>query len=40
MPDMSDKNMSELESLQIIQNMIQTAKKEQRDNGAAWIFWG
>lgn len=37
---MSDKNMSELESLQIIQNMIQTAKKEQRDNGAAWIFWG
>ena len=32
--------MSEQESLQIIQQMIQAAKKEQRDDGKGWILWG
>ncbi len=37
---MPQQNLSERESLQIIQRMIQTAKQEQKDNGAGWIFWG
>jgi hypothetical protein len=37
---MEEKNISEQEGLQIIREMIQTAKKEQRDNGMGWILWG
>ncbi len=36
-------NESELtgqESLQIIQQMIDTAKREQKDDGKGWIIWG
>lgn len=40
MPDMEDNKITERESLQIIQQMIQTAKKEQKDNGVSWIIWG
>lgn len=32
--------MSQNESLQIIQQMINTAKTEQKDNGMGWIIWG
>jgi hypothetical protein len=35
-----DKPLSEQESLLIIQQMIQTAKQEQKDNGKGWIVWG
>lgn len=35
-----EKPMDELESFQIIQQMINTAKQEQRDNGKGWIVWG
>jgi len=37
---MEDKRITEQESLQIIQQMIQTAKSEQKDNGMGWIIWG
>lgn len=37
---MEDKRIIEQESLQIIQQMIQTAKSEQKDNGMGWIIWG
>jgi hypothetical protein len=37
---MEEKIISEHESLQIIQQMIQSAKREQRDNGKGWILWG
>ncbi len=37
---MEEKILSEKESLQIIQEMIYTAKKEQKDNGMGWIVWG
>ncbi|MFN2439186.1 MAG: hypothetical protein ABR503_08295 [Chitinophagaceae bacterium] len=37
---MEDKKLTELESLQIIQQMIQTAKSEQKDDGRGWIIWG
>ncbi|HVG42723.1 MAG TPA: hypothetical protein VM888_14020, partial [Chitinophagaceae bacterium] len=37
---MEDKNITEQESLQIIQQMIQTAKQEQKDDGKGWIIWG
>lgn len=37
---MDDKISSEQESLRIIGQMIQTAKKEQNDNGIGWIIWG
>ena len=37
---MPESRMTELESLKIIQNMIQTAKDEQKDNGVGWISWG
>jgi len=37
---MKEKNLSEQESLQIIQQMIQTAKQEQKDDGVGWIIWG
>lgn len=35
-----EKRISEQESLIIIQQMINTAKKEQKDNGMDWIIWG
>lgn len=37
---MEEKQLSEQESLLLIQQMIETAKKEQRDNGIGWIIWG
>jgi hypothetical protein len=37
---MEEKYLSENESLQIIQQMIDTAKQEQRDDGVGWIIWG
>jgi len=36
----NDKPLSEQESLQIIQQMIQAAKQEQKDDGKGWIIWG
>jgi len=35
-----EKKLSEKESLLIIQQMIQTAKQEQKDDGKGWILWG
>ncbi|MDQ3277384.1 MAG: hypothetical protein M3Q06_03600 [Bacteroidota bacterium] len=37
---MEEKQMSERESLRLIQQMITMAKKEQRDDGRGWILWG
>lgn len=37
---MEEKNLSEKESLLLIQQMIHTAKKEQKDDGMGWILWG
>lgn len=37
---MEEKQLSGQESLLIIQQMIDTAKKEQKDNGIGWIVWG
>jgi hypothetical protein len=37
---MSETNLTQQESLQIIQKMISTAKREQKDNGLGWIIWG
>src|SRR5215203_414300 len=37
---MEEKQISEKESLLIIQQMIQTAKQEQKDDGKGWIIWG
>ena len=37
---MEEKILSEQESLNIIQQMIQTAKQEQKDDGKGWIIWG
>lgn len=37
---MEEKQISERESLRIIQQMIATAKQEQKDNGVGWILWG
>jgi len=37
---MEEKQISEIESLGLIQQMIQTAKQEQRDDGKGWIIWG
>jgi hypothetical protein len=37
---MEEKNLTEKESLQIIQQMIETAKHEQKDDGKGWIAWG
>ncbi|HEU0110336.1 MAG TPA: hypothetical protein VFQ73_05635 [Flavisolibacter sp.] len=37
---MEEKQISEQESLSIIQQMIQTAKREQKDDGKGWIIWG
>jgi hypothetical protein len=35
-----DKPLSGQESLHIIQQMIQTARQEQKDDGKGWIVWG
>jgi len=40
LPDMDEKNLTEHESLQIIRQMIETAKHEQKDDGIGWIAWG
>jgi hypothetical protein len=37
---MEEKQLSERESLHLIQQMITMAKKEQRDDGRGWIIWG
>ncbi|HEV8286981.1 MAG TPA: hypothetical protein VGQ09_21875 [Chitinophagaceae bacterium] len=37
---MEEKKLSQQESLQIIQQMINTAKHEQKDDGVGWIIWG
>jgi hypothetical protein len=37
---MEEKSISSQESMIIIQSMIQTAKKEQKDDGKGWIIWG
>ena len=36
----NDKPLNENESLYIIQQMIQAAKQEQKDDGKGWIIWG
>jgi hypothetical protein len=35
-----EKQLNEHESLLIIQQMIDTAKQEQKDDGKGWIIWG
>lgn len=35
-----EKQLSEAESLQLIQQMISIAKREQKDDGRGWIIWG
>jgi hypothetical protein len=37
---MEEKQLNERESLQLIEQMIAMAKKEQRDDGRGWILWG
>ncbi|HMO31673.1 MAG TPA: hypothetical protein PKE63_09995 [Lacibacter sp.] len=37
---MQEQPISEQESLQIIRQMIATAKQEQKDDGMGWILWG
>lgn len=37
---MAEKKMSESESLELIRNMIQTARDEHNDNGLGWRVWG
>jgi hypothetical protein len=37
---MEEKTITEQESLSIIRQMIETAKKEQKDDGKGWIIWG
>ena len=37
---MKEQNLTEQESLLLIQQMIQTAKAEQKDDGKGWIIWG
>jgi hypothetical protein len=37
---MEEKQLSEHESLVLIQQMIDTAKQEQKDDGLGWIIWG
>jgi hypothetical protein len=36
----SEKQLTEQESFVIIQQMIATAKQEQKDDGKGWILWG
>jgi len=37
---MEEKDINEQESLLLIQQMINTAKHEQKDDGRGWILWG
>jgi MFS family permease len=37
---MDDKKLSGEESLQLIQQMIQVAKDDHRENGDGWLIWG
>jgi len=37
---MDEKPITQHESLLLIQQMIQTAKREQKDDGKGWIAWG
>jgi hypothetical protein len=37
---MEDKPLSEQESFRLIEQMISTAKREQKDDGKGWILWG
>jgi hypothetical protein len=37
---MEEKQLTEHESLRLIQQMIETAKTEQKDDGKSWIIWG
>jgi Flp pilus assembly protein TadB len=37
---MDEKRLSDQESLQIIQQMIQVAKDDHRENGEGWLIWG
>lgn len=37
---MEEKEISEKEGLLLISQMINTAKKEQKDDGRGWIIWG
>ncbi len=37
---MEEKQLTERESLQLIQQMVSLAKKEQSDDGWGWILWG
>ncbi len=38
--EQQDKPINEQESLLIIQQMIQAAKREHKDDGMSWILWG
>jgi hypothetical protein len=38
--DDNEKELNQEESLLIIQQMINTAKREQKDDGKGWIVWG
>lgn len=37
---MEDKELSQQESFRLIEQMISTAKQEQKDDGRGWIIWG
>ena len=37
---MEEKNITEHESLRLIQQMIQVAKEDHRENGDGWLIWG
>jgi hypothetical protein len=37
---MEDKEISQQESFRLIEQMISTAKQEQKDDGKGWIIWG
>ena len=37
---MEDKQLTEQESFRLIEQMISTAKQEQKDDGKGWIIWG
>ena len=40
MPDMEEKQLTEHESLALINQMISKAKNEINDNGIGWLVWG
>lgn len=37
---MEERKLTEQESLQLIQQMIQVAKEDHRENGDGWLIWG